>query len=370
MSDKHHIKIFNEITHDNNMNVVRYVLSLWVLFGHACELAQLNIPISFHLDLPVGGFFTLSGFLMFPTHQKRESWRYYIKRRALRILPPYLLIVLMSFSLLWVVSDLSFTGYFSSAESYKYLGANIIFLNFLHPDLPGVFRGPEFIQATVNGSLWTMKGEWMCYLSVPLVYMFLKKHRSRTVMILLSIITVSTICFEYFILAGQSTGKGLYFLIAKQFGCLVIYFYIGALINYLLPLFFKYKWYIFAVDILLVICGASLPGYYLLLQPWVIGSLVIWFSLIGKWGSKLAKGDNISYDIYLFHAPIIQVLVYYGLNTRLPAWIFIGTTILTTYLLAFASWRLIGRRFLNKSYWPYWSYKTYRANRANRTYIE
>lgn len=329
------------------MNVVRYALSLWVLFGHACELAQLNIPISFHLDLPVGGFFTLSGFLMFPTHQKRESWRYYIKRRALRILPPYLLIVFMCFSLLWTVSDLSFTGYFSSAESYRYLGANLIFLNFLHPDLPGVFQGTEFVTDAVNGSLWTMKGEWACYLSVPLVYMVLRKYRTKTVLTLLSIIIIATICFEIFLSAGQSSGNRLYMLIAKQFGTLVVYFYIGALINYLLPLFYKYKWYIFAIDILLIICGPSLPGYYLLLQPWMVGTLVIWFSMIGRWGAKLAKGDNISYDIYLFHFPIIQVLVYLGLNTSVPAWIFIGTAILTTYLLAFASWRLIGRRFLN-----------------------
>lgn len=79
---------------------------------------------------------------------------------------------------------------------YKYLVANLCFMNFLAPSLPGVFT--ENIMTAVNGSLWTMKGEVVCYLMVPFVYNYIKKRREKVTTILGILIFVCLNCIWHF----------------------------------------------------------------------------------------------------------------------------------------------------------------------------
>lgn len=46
-------------------------------------------------------------------------------------------------------------------EVFKYVAANLVFLNFTHPNLPGLFESNS-LQA-INGALWTLKIEVMFY---------------------------------------------------------------------------------------------------------------------------------------------------------------------------------------------------------------
>lgn len=345
---KENNNIFNRVSHDNNMNVVRYYLSLCVLIAHTSVLTGLDIPWIQRGVVDVGCFFAISGFLMFPSFQKRDSLKHYISRRAKRILPPYILIVLLCAFSFVLISDLSPKDYFMSSGFWKYLGANLCFVNFVHPSLPGVFEGPDFVTSAVNGSLWTMKGEWVCYLSVPSIYFLLKKRPQFAGIILIIIFIILLGIRLVFLNLAIKYNSEIYSIIAKQFGTLLVFFYLGAIINHYYPLFLKAKWWILAFDGLILMFSDSISYYDVVLQPIVAGTLVIWFSMIGKWGVKLSRHDSVSYDIYLYHFPVIQLCIYWGLPQKISPTLVLLTVIGITVPFAFLSWNLIGKRFKSK----------------------
>ena len=336
---------FHNIAHDNNMGIVRYYLSIYVVIAHAVTLGRLDLTLPFSTTAIVGSFFALSGFLLFPSFQKKQTWRHYVSRRARRILPPYFLIVILCALLLSAVSQLPLQEYFSNSGLWKYLAANLSFMNFAHPDLPGVFIGDQYVTSAVNGSLWTMKGEWACYLSVPFVFLAIKKYPHLGGIILLSIIAFALVSAATCYHLEELKNSNIYGIIGKQFGHLLVYFYIGALINYYYPVFIKYRWYIPIICIGLIVFGDYIPQYYLIIQPFATSALTLWASMTGKWGVRLSRHDNVSYDIYLFHFPIIQLLVYYGIADRINPILFIILSIALTAVLAVISWNLVGKRF-------------------------
>lgn len=328
------------------MMVVRYYLSFCVLLAHLSVLTGLNYPWIQRGTVDVGCFFAISGFLMFPSFQKHPTIKYYLSRRAKRILPPYIFIVLLCATGLVFVSNLSPIEYFVNADFWKYLLANLSFMNFMHPDLPGVFSGPEFTTSAVNGSLWTMKGEWVCYLSVPFVFFVIKKLKKHSGGILLLLISITAIVSRAILIdLADKTGSEFYTIIARQFGTLLVFFYIGALVNFYFDLFKKYHWYVFIFDMTAIVFSDQIPLYDYVLQPIVAGTLVLWFSMIGSWGKWLSKHNSISYDIYLFHFPVIQLAIFIGLPEHLHPLITLAIILVITVTLASFSWKFIGKKF-------------------------
>lgn len=108
---------FHPISHENNMMVMRYVLSIYVILGHIAVLTGKEIPWVGTPIMAVGGFFALSGFLLFTSFQKRPTLKHYISRRARRILPPYILIVILCTISLWSVSSFSIVEYIQSKDT-------------------------------------------------------------------------------------------------------------------------------------------------------------------------------------------------------------------------------------------------------------
>lgn len=340
---------FHPISHDNNMAFIRYVLSFFVVIAHTSTLAYINLPFSNYSFEAVGGFFAFSGFLLFATFQKNPNLKEYLKKRACRILPPYILIILLCAFLLAGVSSLPLLEYYSNNKFWEYIAANLSFLNFIQPNLPGVFDSPIYYNSAVNGSLWTMKGEWICYISVPLLSWFIYKKPKDSSFIFIILISICFFIRYCLFLKAESTGKDIYYTIEKQFGTIFLFFYIGGFLNIIYPKFLKYKWYIIIVSILVI----AFRSYYetifnLFLRPIVISTIVIWFSQVGRWGWFMRNKHDLSYDIYLFHYPIIQLSIHYNLVNILSPLKFLLFICVITTLLSFISWNLVGKRFIIK----------------------
>ena len=325
---------------DNNFDIIRYYLSLAVVLAHFSELSQtprINFTSSY---TAVGGFFILSGFLVFYSFLRQPDLKAYIARRVKRIFPPYMFIVVLCAFAGVFVSDYSFKEYFTSSQLYKYLAANCCFLNFLAPDLPGVFTGNHV--KVVNGSLWTMKVELMLYASVPLVYWLFKMYNKLAVLIgiyVLSLVYRIVLGYMY-----NNSHNEIYMIFQRQVFGQFLFFYSGVFVLFYFDYFQQYIRYIFPAALLLVITGGYNP-VYTYIQPACLACVILGFAYNCRWFVWMRKYDNIAYDIYLFHFPIIQLVVSLGL-VRYNYWLALAVILILTIGLSLFSWNRIEKPVL------------------------
>lgn len=257
----------------------------------------------------------------------------------------YLFIIFLCAFGLSLTSTLSYADYFTSPLFWKYIVANSLFLNFLQPSLPGVFEGEPFAMSAVNGAVWTMKVDLLLTLSVPVVHYLYTRFRLNKAYLFATIIALSVLYKSLFTYLYITTGSSIYMILGKQFFGQLSYFYVGAAICFYFDSFMKHKWTILAIVLPLFIFSKQIPYFNVFLEPVVFAPLVIWVSMVGSWGYKIIKTDNVSYGIYLYHFPVIQLCILLGIKQFSPWTAFLIVTAVTT-ILALTAWKLIGRHFI------------------------
>ena len=147
--------------------------------------------------------------------------------------------------LLWTVSSGELQDYFSF-DWLKYVVSNLVFLNFLHPNLPGVFETNKW-QA-VNGALWTLKIEVMFYAAVPIiVYLF---SRFGRLAVMITFYTLSAAYAWFMISQGFRSGSEYYLILARQLPGQMTYFIAGGFVYCFLPLFERRLPYFFRFSVI------------------------------------------------------------------------------------------------------------------------
>lgn len=329
-----------------NMNLLRYLLSFGILINHYNYLTGHDIPYFISHDR-IGAFFVLSGFLMYHSYSKISDVGKFAAHRARRILPTYLFIVILCALGGVLVTSLSFPQYFSSPDFWKYLGANLSFLNWLQPSLPGVFDTPEFYDDTVNASLWTMKVECVLDLSVPLFVWLLSKINIRKEYLALSIIIGSMFIRLIFWELYTDNGSQIYEILSRQFFGQASFFYSGMLAYFLLERIYRYRTLVILTGLALYIIGPYIPLGWVFIAPVAVTLAAIGISTIGVTFTPFIHTNCISYNIFLLHFPIIQLCVYFGLN-QYPVWISLGAGIAITLILSLLTNKYIDRAFIKK----------------------
>ena len=154
----------------NNLNFLRFFMAIAVIAGHSFLAVQgdvQNDPVSrltrgqlYSGSLAVNAFFLISGYLIV------QSWLYskgtgdYLKKRCLRIYPGFLACSLLCLFVVGPVLFGSFGGYFHTAHCLHNL-RTLLCLNVL--DIHPFARTPD---QSVDGPLWTIAPEFLCYLLV------------------------------------------------------------------------------------------------------------------------------------------------------------------------------------------------------------
>lgn len=327
-------EIEQDIEVDNNFDFLRLVLAISVFCSHYDILMGTPL-VNFPFSLPrtVSSFFVISGLLIFRSYCRSSSLKSYARKRLFRIFPAYLLVVLLSAFLFLPFSALQTCDYLSSSDLWKYLAANALTLNFLHPDLPGVLDGEA-----VNPSLWTIKIELLLYCLVPLLACFCVGRR-RGVSIVLAVILSAIAVFLRW--NADRTGVGAYDLVGK-WTSLCACFMAGVAVFLYHKEMAKYKWYLCVPAVVAIVADGYVADFFHSFSLGVLIYVVAFsFPLLNKFG----RCGDFSYGIYLFHAPIIRLTQCAGWNVSWGNFIIVLLVVLSS---AFLSWRFFEKRFLSR----------------------
>jgi peptidoglycan/LPS O-acetylase OafA/YrhL len=325
----------------NNFDLLRLVFAAMVALVHVSDISgepALNgVSRVVSSDLAVKAFFVVSGFLIVMSYERSTSWRSYAEKRVRRIYPAYAVMIVLCASLLGVVSTVSWPQYFS-ATWLRYLVANLTFLNFLQPTLPGVFEANKV--PLVNGALWTLKVEVGFYLMVPILVWLSQRIGWR--LVLGSAYLMSTVYAGVLWSLTVSTGSDTYFQWSRQLPGQLSYFVAGAALFYLLPVFER-KMPLFVVSAL-VLLGIDQVYGIALVEPAALAVVVVAAGLFAYVG-QVGKYGDLSYGVYILHFPIIQLLLHSGWFRGRPAAL-IAATVILTGAGAFAMWHVVEKRWL------------------------
>ena len=329
----------------NSFDEVRLVLALMVVCVHTSTLSQSSdlqwLSLVFDSDFAVKGFFAISGYLVFKSYCSSKSLADYYEKRCRRVFPAYLIVIFFCIGIGAVTTSLSLSDYVTSNSTYQYLLANILMLNFVQPELSGVFQDNP--HSAMNGALWTIKIEVLFYLVVPIIYYLMQRLKQSLVLIV--IILLSICWFSYFIFISNNIFASQ---LSRQLPGQLMYFTIGIWLSQIgMSHFFRVFWIV--LGCLYMMCKSLIyPGYVEFLNMVIYPLFVISICKTGSFNIGLGKFGDFSYGVYLFHFPVIQLLVHFGVYNFSPYFGFmLGLCI--TGSLSFLSWHFLEKRILKRS---------------------
>ena len=333
--------ILPDIPSANNFDFLRLLFACSVMCNHCFYLTGKNWVLPINSPMAVYGFFIISGFLVVRSFYRSRSLKDYFQKRARRILPAYIMVVLLCAFGLFFLSSLPSGQYFSSSVFLKYLAANLSFMNFIQPSLPGVFT--ENTVMAVNGSLWTIKIEILLYLSVPLIACLIRRFDKRAVLLLVYIFAiVFNRSMDYLY---NTTGNEIYAILSRQVFFQMSFFVTGAFFVFYFDFFIKYRFVFFLIAVPFFLLRSNDVISYFYPMAWGIIIFCIAFSL--SFFNNTGKYGDFSYGIYLLHYPVIQIVTSFNFHKDNFFLSFLLIILLTCFL-AWLSWHLLEKRFLKR----------------------
>lgn len=331
---------------DNNIRLLRLLLAFTVMSRHLIAITGnikvVSIEALSFLNFSVTAFFIISGMLVYGGFQANERVAEYFKRRFLRIGPAYFFVILFFSVFLFFFSRQNFSAYFFSKGFFEYLAANLSFMNFIQPCINDVFSSENHKLCAVNGSLWTMKIEVGFYIILPVLYFLFFKNKSKKIqnLWLLVFFIVSAAYYVYFNTIYVNN------VLERQLPGAFRYFAVG--------IFFFLNYNFVKKNIVVLFIGAMTLMYS---ERYLVGTGIFHSVVIGlgvfftafvlpkfKVNDWLKKYD-LSYGIYLFHFPVIQILISLGLfekNYALATVLLLGIVLICSVFC----WKFLEQPFM------------------------
>jgi peptidoglycan/LPS O-acetylase OafA/YrhL len=285
--------------------------------------------------------------------EKTNSITDYVRNRSLRIFPALHVCVLLN------IIAVAVTGYFATVGAgffdvlFLYL-AKTTFFQFYNPDFMR-----QFGDGVLNGSLWTICVELQFYLLTPVIYKAcVSARKTSTNLALLAIITGSLVCNRYLYASQPDYGDSNYWKIFRVSFLPWLYMFVCGMVV-------QINFSFFAKTLRSNLFVLALPGYIIFayfmrkagfrlensVSPFIFIPLVMTVFIAAfsapTLARKLLKGNDISYGIYIYHVPIMNMLLFYGFRESV---LWTSVTLAPTILCALVSWFMIERPSLAKKH--------------------
>lgn len=327
----------------NCFDFLRFFFAFDIFLAHLCELSQ-SKSLSFlsffsNSAIAVKGFFIISGFLVAKSFATTPSLKEYFIKRAKRILPAYVFVILFCTIILVFFSSNHFLEYFSNKGIYQYVGWNLIFLNFMHPCLPGLFE--DNLLCAVNGALWTLKVEEGFYIILPFIFYAIKRTKKSA--LILGSLYVFSLVYRY--------TMDSYFnqpLLAKQLPGYLSYFVTGIFLFLNFNFIMQNRKMFFLMSFLFLVISHFTYFQIDIFYPAGFGLLVIILAYNLSFFNNFGKYGDFTYGLYIYHFPIIQLFRQYDLFEEYNPILMATVVVLITILFAIFSWFFIEKRFLDR----------------------
>lgn len=327
--------------HDNNFNLIRLIAAFQVMAVHALNHFEVQGFLVDALKATPGvpTFFFISGYLIC-TSYKRIHLRgnaAFFTNRFLRIYPGLIACVLLS------TAAVALTGYFQNKD----IGVSRFLLWILGQTTIVQFYNPDFMRpfgvGVLNGALWTITVELQFYLLVPLLFYLIQRWPRA-----LAAVFVASLGVNLF-LHGFADGKALHIkLLYVSFAPWVYMFLSGFILAYHETLFGVVKRFQFRYLVIGYIASMNFIGDYTANAQNAINPVAFFFlsCLILRLATtrlsmppKLARfvdRSDFSYGLYLYHMPVINMLLFLGVfsagaNIALAVTISLAAAVLSWY---------------------------------------
>lgn len=329
----------------NNFDLIRLFAASQVAVLHI--IGHLQLPgslfnalawiLAYVPGVPV--FFLVSGFLISRSYLRSPSWLEYSWNRLLRLYPALVVCFVLSVALVWA------TGYLrQAAPSWESFGvwalAQLTILQVYNPDFMR-----EFGVGVLNGSLWTIPVEMQFYIMLPLLFALTRLRQVPLMVVTLVFMGLYTL--HAIAVLPNAVWRSL---LGVTFIPWIGLFLLGVMASLhwerLKPWVVGRFW-----TWLLIYVGMHVATAYLLPGYGRLGNGLSVIFVIGLAGlvlsaaytasdlsDRILRRNDISYGIYIYHMPIVNVLIYLGFTGSSLAGVigFFGVVI-----LASLSWALI-----------------------------
>lgn len=350
---------------DNSFDILRLFWAVMVLFSHCFALPQggnrheplaalTNGQTTFG-SLAVDAFFVISGFLITQSWLRSKGQADYLRKRVRRIYPGFLVAALFCAAIVGPPASDSVSAYLHGFHPLRFVWSALT-LSLLA--LPPVFAHLPF-YSEINGSLWTIRYEFWCYLLLAaLGALGLLQKRGAVAGLFLLVLLLHSAQERFFPGIGQGNDDFkaglLHGIELPLLGNLdrwprLLAFFLAGTVCYLyrerIP---RSPWLALAAAAMLVLCTLcahwglnallALCGPYLLL--YAAGSPT-------QFGKALTQRADLSYGIYLYAYPIQQLLIQF-LGVQIDPFLLFVLALPTVAALAWLSWKLVEQPILHR----------------------